>query len=133
MTRVINFADGFTSASAPTVEGGVQQDYTILNNQASNVTLFTLDASQTTTAFYLFELSRGTYSQSGTFILSYNGSSWIYNLGNWQGDDMIVSTLANGQDVRFEITTSSGVGSFKYTSGNDASGELKVYETKVLV
>lgn len=139
MTRVASFSDGFTSATPPDIEGSVQDNYTIADNQAVALELFTVDALEYKAAFYDFELSRidvsNEYRQVGTFILSYDGSSWIYNLGNWQGDDMIVSTLSNAFDVKFEVSTSAGVCSFKYTSGDMGAsyvGSLKLVSTKVI-
>jgi len=86
-----------------------------------------------------FELERldvsNEYRQAGTVLFSYDGTSWIFNIGNYQGDDFIVDTLSSAQDVKFEISTSLGVMSFKYSSGNmgaSYSGKLKASITRII-
>lgn len=139
MTRIASFADGFTSSTAPTIEGATQDNYTILNNQIAPLELFAIDALEFKSVFISFELERldisNEYRQTGSLILSYDGSNWVYNLGNYQGDDIITDTIVNTQDVKFEISTIAGVGSFKYSSGNmgaSYTGSLKAITTRIL-
>lgn len=119
MPRVVSFADGFTSASAPDVAGGVQETYALNNNQTlTNITGLVFDNAEYKTAFFDYELERigsSTYRQSGTFIISYNGS-WTLTLGNYQGDSIIESTLLNAWSITLVINSSTG--QFQYSSGN---------------
>lgn len=140
MTRIVSFADGFTSSSAPVVSGGAQENYNILNNQVSSLALFTIDSADYKTAFISFELERedvaDEFRQSGSIVLHYDGANWVYTLGNYQGDDIINTSIDTPEQVVFEITTSLGVGSFKYTSGNmgaSYTGKLKAFTTRIVV
>lgn len=142
MTRIATFADGFSSASPPSIQGGVQEDYTIENNISVLDDIFTIDSSEYMSAFINFELKRSDdmndYIQVGKIILSYDGSSWLYNLGAYQGEDMIIleDSISNPKDVFFQIDTSMGVGTFKYKSGSmgsSYSGSLKIFITRISV
>ena len=75
------------------------------------------------------------YRQVGHIVLSFDGTNWVYNLGNYQGSDIIVDTLALAKDVKLEISTSVGVGDFKYSSGNmgaSYSGNLRIFITRIV-
>lgn len=140
MTRIISFSDGFTSSSTPVVTGGAQENYTILNNQSSPLSLFTIDSADFKSAFISFELERedvsNEYRQVGNIALSYDGTNWLYTLGNYQGSDIIVTTLSLAKDVKLEISTSVGVGDFKYSSGNmgaSYSGNLRISITRIAI
>ena len=117
--RIVNFADGFTSASAPLVTGGVQEDYALANNQAlTNITGLVFSSTSYKAVFIEYELERigsSTFRQVGTMILSYNGT-WTLNLGNFQGNSIIEPTLVNAESIT--LTVDSATGQFKYTSGN---------------
>ena len=56
--RIVSFTDGFTSSTAPIVQGFVQENYTILNNQSSDVSLFTFNSTSYTSIFVDFQLVR---------------------------------------------------------------------------
>ncbi len=140
MTRVVDFVDSFSSATAPTTYGGTQENYLILNNQAVALALFTIDASDFKSAFISFELERtdisNEYRQVGHIVLDYDGANWNFNLGNYQGDSIINDTLANIYNIVLSITTSVGVGSLKYTSGNMStsySGNMKIFITRIVI
>jgi hypothetical protein len=144
VVRIVTFSDGFTSSSEPTVEGGTQEDYPILNNQSSFIdfapNVFSIDSAIYKSAFINYELERFdsgfVYLQAGSFIMSFDGTTWQLQYGSYQGDDLIVDTLVNAQDVELEFSTLSGVGSLKYKSGSMGSGyagNLKMLITRVLV
>ena len=122
MTRIVSFADGFSSASAPDVVGGAQEVYTLLNNQATTaISGLIFSSSAYRTAFIDYELSRvggATYRQSGSIIVSFNGT-WSLSLGNYQGDSIIEDTLLNTQSIT--LTINSSTGQISYSSGNLAS------------
>jgi hypothetical protein len=140
MSRIISFSDGFTSASAPSLQGADQEDYAILNNQSSPVTIFSIDAALYKSSFMHFELERsdsgGEYRQAGNIILSYDGSVWSFSTGNYQGTSIIDDSLVAALNIVLSITTSTGVGSLKYTSGNMLGtgyiGNLRVYITRIV-
>lgn len=125
MTRIINFADGFTSASAPDVEGTSLESYDILNNTTG--TLFTVLPAETTSIFASYELSRSTYVQGGSFVAVYD-SGWTIQQGNYIGDDLIQDTISNPQEIRLYFSGND----LKYDSGNIGSnGKLKLSITRV--
>lgn len=139
MTRIIQFADSFTSASAPVVSGGSQEDYIIVNNQASPLEIFTIDSLKFKSAFIYFELERedvsNEYRQSGNALIHFDGINWVYNLANYQGDDLINDSITNPEQVLFQIDTTAGVGSFKYSSGNmgaSYSGNFRAFITRII-
>jgi len=142
MPLIINFTDSFTSSSAPSISGGSQEDYTILNNQAAFVSFsspFTIDSAGFASAFVNYELERidatTEYRQSGTLILSFDGTNWVLNLGNYQGNDLIQDNVASPTFVQFQITTSVGVGSLTYKSGNmpsHVSSKIKMDITRIV-
>lgn len=135
----MQFADSFTSASQPTIEGGSQEDYLILNNQSSGQTIFTVDGSVYKSVFANYELSRtdslNEFRQAGSFIMSFDGTLWTLNLGSYQGSDLISDTLTSSQNITLTPSTSLGVGSLQYTSGNMGAGyvgTLKIIITRVV-
>lgn len=141
--RILNFSDGFTSSSAPLISGsGSQEDY-VINNNATGVTLFTVDSAQYKTYFMDYELIRqdvgGVYVQQGGIILGYDGSDWTLTFGNYQGVDLIqdsTGTISSPEMIILEVSTLSGVGTVTYDSGamgGSYSGELKLIITRVSV
>lgn len=139
MSLVVTFADGFTSASAPTIAGSSPEEYSLSNNQASftDVTGLIINAVDHTTAFFEYELERSDatpslYRQSGSFIANYDGSAWILEFGSYIGDQLIVDAIANPQDVGFQILSS---GQMQYRSGNMTGGShsatLKLSVTRI--
>lgn len=137
--RVLTFADGFVSTSPPDVEGRDQETYNILNNQ-TNTTLFSIDSAQYKSAFIDFELSRsdslGSYVQTGSITLFYNGTSWVFSFGLTQNDEIISESLTEVYNVVFSFTNALGVGTLKYSSGNmgaSYTGKLRTLITRVKV
>lgn len=136
MVRVVNFADGFTSASAPTGAGSVIETYTIANNTTSGAIL-TLDSSTSKSAFVDYELRRstslGVFIQTGSIIFNYDGS-WSMSFGNYSGDEMIVDTIVNTEHVK--LTLNSGTGALTFDSGNMSgtsySGTLKLNIVRII-
>lgn len=110
--RLINFADGFTSASAPNVAGGVQENYLIPNNTVG-ATILTLDKTLHKTAFVEYELIRKTdnfyFKQEGSFIMAHDGTNWLLTEGNFQGVSMInVTGVVDPQDVKLILDATTG-------------------------
>jgi len=142
MPLIVNFTDSFTSSSAPVITGGSQEDYTILNNQSSFVSFtspFTIDSADSASAFVNYELERidasDEYRQSGTFIISFDGTDWVLNLGNYQGSDLIQDNILNPELIQLQITTTAGVGELEYKSGNMAShvsSKIKMDITRIV-
>lgn len=134
--RVINFADGFTSTSAPTIDGEVRETYTLLNNQSSviNIAGLIFPSASFKSVFFNYEIERigtTTYRQVGSFIAVYNGT-WSLTFGNYQGDQIINDSLVNPENITLSIDTVSG--QITYTSGNQSghtSSKLKAYVTRV--
>jgi len=137
--RIISFSDGFTSSSPPDVTGSAQEDFLILNNQAAALSFYTIDALNYKSAFISFELSRSEtgqeYRQAATMILSYDGTNWLLNVGNYQGSELISDSLTNPRNITLSVTTAAGIGSIKYTSGNMGAGytgTLKASITRIV-
>jgi hypothetical protein len=138
MSLIVSFADGFTSASAPTIAGSSPEEYSLLNNQSSfaNITGLLFDSAVHTTVFmdYEIELSDATpslYRQSGSLIASYDGGAWLLEAGSYIGD----SVLTTSAPVAGEIQLQMSGGQVQYKSGNMAggsfSGTLKLSITRV--
>lgn len=138
MTRLIEFADGFTSASAPSIAGNSAENYPLLNNQAAfvNITGLDFDETITTTAFIALEIERSDatpalYRQSMTLIASYDGSAWLLEAGSFIGDEMLADSVASPQFVQLQM---SG-GQVQYKSGNMVggtyAGEFKFSITRI--
>lgn len=135
MTRIVSFADGFTSASAPSISEENQENYILNNNQTvTDVIGLLFDSSNYKSVFFDYEIERigsTIYRQTGSFIAVFNGS-WSLSFGNYQGDTILEDTLANPYSV--VLTINSSTGQIRYSSGNQpghTSSKLKVYPTKV--
>lgn len=136
-SRILSFADGFTSVSAPAVSGAIQENFTILNNHTAG-SILTLDSSINKTAFVNYELIRKTddfyYKQEGSLIMAFNGTSWLLTEGNFQGDSLVnVEGVVNPQDLYLILNPSTGA--LTYNSGNltgaNYSGTLKLDITRI--
>ena len=137
MTRVVSFADGFTSASAPVIAGVEQENYTLLNNQVlTNITGLLFDSASCKSVFIDFEVERigsSTYRQSGSMILVYNGT-WSMTFGNYQGDTIIEDVLT--EDYGITLSVVGATGQVQYSSNNlpgHTSSKIKLYVLKVTV
>lgn len=137
MTRVVSFADGFTSASAPVIAGAEQENYTLLNNQAlTNITGLSFDSASYKSVFIDFEVERigsSSYRQSGSMILVYNGT-WSMTFGNYQGDAIIEDVLT--EDYGITLSVVGATGQIQYSSNNlpgHTSSKIKLYVVKVTV
>lgn len=126
-SRILNFADGFTSATAPTSGGGAtQEEYAILNNTLGG-TLFTTDKTMIRSVFINYELMRknndGTFVQTGQMTLQYDGTAWNFSLGNfktnYQGGEYSMlrsDAIESVEEVQLLIDPVSGA--LTYNSGN---------------
>lgn len=135
MSRVVTFSDGFTSASAPSIVGASQENYTLLNNQATTaITGLVFDSTTTKSVFIDYTIDRvGTVErrQSGSMIAVFNGT-WSITFGSYQGDTIIADTLVNTYSATLSIHATTG--QISYSSGNQAghvSSSLKIYLVKV--
>ena len=136
--RILSFADGFTSSTAPTLAGGsLVETFTIANNTTAGA-LLTFDSTEFKTIFAEYELTRadvgGVYIQQGTIIFAYSGTSWAFQPGNYTGVDMIVDTIANAYEIKLTINSITGV--VTYDSGNMStsySGGLKLNLTRIAI
>lgn len=135
MTRIVSFADGFTSASAPVIAGAEQENYTLANNQAlTNITGLIFSSSAYKSVFVDFEIERigsSTYRQSGSLILSYNGA-WSISFGNYQGDSIFEDVLT--EDYGITLSVVGATGQVQYSSNNlpgHISSKIKLYVVKV--
>ncbi len=138
MTRIVTFADSFVSATEPSLEGINQEDY-VIQNAAVNQTLFTIDESVYKSAFFDFEIIRSddsdAYAEVGRFQLLYDGINWNFAQGISTGSQVINSEIDESYNVVFSMTTLSGVGSLKYSSGTmgaNYSGTLKISISRIV-
>lgn len=136
MARVISFADGFTSATAPTGAGSVIESYTIANNTTGG-SIVTLDNTSTKSVFADYELRRstslGVFIQSGSLIFSYDGA-WALSFGNYMGDEMFIDTIASTEHVKLMINSSTGAITFDSgnMSGTGYTGTLKLNIVRIV-
>lgn len=145
MPRVVDFADGFYSASAPVVTGGQQERFEILNNanneslEDSNGNLFEIDSIEYLSAFINYELVReddsDSFIQSGQMQMVCVDGVWQLTFGNYDGDRMLLDSVSSPQDVSFAVTNNSGVGGISYSSGDmtgtDYEGVLRMSITRI--
>lgn len=139
--RILNFADGFTSASAPYGLGSLIETYQIKDNTTE--ALFTLDNSKNRSMFVDYELRRnglgGSFIQSGSFIIQYE-SVWRIHFGNFAGDDLLtfvpddfeIAVLESPEMVNLGIDLFSGELFYKSGAmGGSYSGSLKISIVRV--
>jgi hypothetical protein len=138
MTRIINFADGFTSATEPSIEGLDQENYVIANNAVSTE-LFTINASVYKSAFFNFELIRSddtnSYIESGEFKVLFYEGQWNIVKSISIGHEMFSSSIDEAFNVQIYMDTTGDVGSIKYNSGemgNNYSGSLKISISRIV-
>ena len=137
MTRVVTFPDGFTSSSAPSIIGGSQENYTVLNNQTSAaLTGFILDSSLYKSAFVTLEIERNgavSFRQiiQGQFV--YDGADWFLTTGNSSGDDLLNSSITSPEMISLSIDS---LGDISYSTGNlsgHTSSKLKFSIVRISV
>lgn len=147
MTRIVSFADGFTSSSSPDVAGGTQYNFPILNNQTvatpltdENGDVLVLDLAKTKSAFIKCEISRfddeDSYLQAIDLKIIHENTGWKLEPGNYIGADVLqLSDIVSDKDL--VIILDPDTGEFSYLSGNMAGdnpeGMLKLIITKVLI
>lgn len=137
MSLTIDFADGFSSASAPSISGGSQESYTILNNQASFVNFTGLDFTGYSSVFANFEIERNEtaneYRQSGRLMATYDGAFWTLNIGELNGDELYQdSAIGNTYEIMLQMNGQI----LQYKSGNmtagSYSGTFKLSITRIV-
>jgi hypothetical protein len=136
--RIVSFTDGFTSSTAPIVQGFVQENYTILNNQSSDVSLFTFNSTSYTSIFVDFQLVRNDslnkFSQFGTLTIFNDGTAWNLSVGMYNNSDIIQDSITNPEHITLTVSNSGTVGSLNYKSGNmgsSYSGTFKIMATRI--
>jgi len=140
MSRVIDFADGFTSSTAPTLPGiPFFQSFSVINTASAEVFL-NLDYLLTKTVFCDYELIRtdntSSYKQEGSFIMAYDGTNWILTLGNFTGVDMVrdnTESITEDYEIKLSMNNSGDLLYDSGTMGALYSGTFKLNITRVLV
>jgi hypothetical protein len=137
LTRIVTFADGFTSASAPVIAGGSQENYTLLNNQTgTNITGLVFDSTLYKSAFISAEIERigsSQFRQTVDIQLYWDGTDWNLTSGNSSGSDILNESITATQHIVLSINSS---GQVSYDSGNLAghtSSKLKLLIVRVSV
>lgn len=124
MSKIITFSDGFSSASAPVVDGTDQESYLLDNNQpVTSIAGLIFDSLTYKSVFFDYEIERIgdiTYRQSGQLIAIYNGS-WSLSASNYTGEAILSDSLEFDYNIVLSIDSSSG--QIKYQSG-DQSGHV---------
>ena len=141
MRRVLSFADGFTSSSAPTLAGGSILETYVIANAATSGALFTIDKTLYKTYFADYELRRedvsNKYIQSGSVVFINDGTNWSISLGVFTGTDMMrdsSESLVSPYDVKLSINASTGVVTYDSgTMGGTYSGTLKLNITRITI
>lgn len=137
MTRVVTFPDGFTSSSAPSIAGGSQENYTVLNNQTgAALTGFNLDSSLYKSAFATLEIERNgaaSFRQIIQLQFIYDGADWLITTGNSSGDDLLNSSITSPEMISLSIDS---LGDISYSTGNlsgHTSSKLKFSIVRISV
>lgn len=119
MTRLVTFPDGFASSSAPSIAGGSQENYTILNNQSGTaLTGFNLDPALYKSAFATLEIERNgavSFRQIIQLQFVFDGADWLLTTGNSSGDDLLNSSITSSEMVSLSIDSA---GDITYSTGN---------------
>ena len=130
MTRIVQFADGFSSAGAPVIAGGSQENYTLLNNQTgTNITDLIFDSALYRSAFLSAEIERlgsSEFRQTIEIQLFWDGADWNLTTGNSSGSDILNDSIISTDQVVLHIDSS---GQISYDSGNlsgHTSSKLKL-------
>lgn len=137
MTRLVTFPDGFTSSSAPSIAGGSQENYIILNNQTGTaLTGFNLDPLLYKSAFATLEIERNgavSFRQIIQLQFVFDGADWLLTTGNSSGDDLLNSSITNPEMISLSIDSA---GDITYSSGNlsgHTSSKLKFSIVRISV
>lgn len=132
MSRVLTFADGFSSATVPQ-DSTYQETYPISNN-ATNGELFTLVGS----AFFEYELKRkdslDSKCQTGSITINEKDGVFSVSFGNYSGDTMVVEEIVNDFETVISIDEVTGVLSYDTGAmgGDDYEGTLKMSIMRIL-
>lgn len=109
MTRIVQFSDGFTSASSPVVSGGAQENYDLLNNQTgTEITGLIFDSSIYKSAFMDAEIERNgilSYRQIIQIQLYFDGTNWNLTTGNSSGDDLLNPSITEPEMISLFINS----------------------------
>lgn len=138
--RLVSFADGFTSASEPAVQGFVQEGYLIDNNQIAPASIFIFDSTVYSSIFIDFELIRkdslSHFSQFGKLTIFHDGTSWLLAVGMYNNNDIIQDSITNPENITLSVSNSGTFGSLDYTSGemgSDYLGTFNIMATRIKV
>ena len=136
MTRIVQFSDGFTSASAPVVSGGAQENYDLLNNQTgTEITGLIFDSSLYKSAFIDAEIERNgilSYRQIIQIQLYFDGTNWNLTTGNSSGDDLLNPSITEPEMISLFINS---VGQVSYDTGDlvgHTSSKLKLSIVRIV-
>lgn len=133
---VISFADGLTSATAPDVGAGLEQSFTLANNQSTfaNITGMLADEASVTTQFIDFEIVRSetgnTYTQHGKLTHYWDGAQWVLTSEITHGYEMLQDSVATDYFVQLQ----TNAGQVQYKTGNmgaSYSGKIKFTITEL--
>lgn len=141
MTMVLQFADGFTSSTAPTLSGGSLLETFTIGNTITSGSLLAVDKTLYKTYFADYELRRedvsNKYIQSGSVVFINDGTNWSISWGVFTGTDMMrdsSESVANSYDVKLSINASTGVITYNSgTMGGTYLGTLKLNITRITI
>lgn len=138
MSKIIDFADGFTSATAPNISGDSPEVYSLLNNRSTftPVSGLIFNSANETSVFMLAEIERKdntplVYRQSISLIAAFNGSIWTLEPGSYIGTSIVADSLANSYNMQLQMNG----GQVEYKTGNMTGGgattKLKLSVTRI--
>ena len=138
MTMVVDFADGFSSSTAPVLEGLGNETFLIDNNKSTFTNFTGLEFGANSSVFASFEVERKTdsvtYRQTGSVIFRKNTSAgtWDMEFGGFVGDDLVQTSISLAQHIILQITNA---GQVQYKSGNMSgtgySGKFKLNLSRI--
>lgn len=150
MTRHVFFADGFTSASAPSTSGTVQENYELENDvdgSAANIDGLIFDKNLWKSIFMKFELKRShvligpvdeLFRQLIDITCFVNSNNeWEMTLGNYVGDDLInlesIYLGTNPEKICLFIDSDSGQISYRsgFMVGDDHESTVHIAVTRI--
>ena len=138
MTRIISFSDGFTSSTAPSIPGGSSAELINIADDTLAGGVTTFDSTLYTSGFVDYDLIRtdgtNTYTQKGSIIFSWDGTSWTFQLGSYVGTSMIVETVPTGYEIALYVNASTGEVTYRSgLMGGTYSGKMTFSVTRISI
>lgn len=108
MSRVLDFADGFTASNPPNVVGGTVQEPFDVPNNANGFELIELDETKYSTIFFRYEITRkdidNVYKCAGEFLVSFMDGAWQLFFHGFNGHKILSNELKGNNTIAIRIS-----------------------------